>query len=72
MVDNRSNDNTREVVESFARVAAFPVRYLFEGTLGKSMALNTGVSNAKGEIVAFTDDDIVLHPEWLASSEKRL
>ncbi len=67
MVDNRSNDNTREVVESFARVAAFPVRYLFEGTLGKSMALNTGVSNAKGEIVAFTDDDIVLHPEWLAA-----
>ena len=67
VVDNRSSDNTRDLVESFARNAPFPVRYLFEGTLGKSMALNTGVSNAYGDIVAFTDDDVFLHPEWLTT-----
>jgi glucosyl-dolichyl phosphate glucuronosyltransferase len=70
VVDNCSNDNTREVVDSFARTSPFPVRYVFEIALGKSRALNTGIANAEGHIVAFTDDDVILHPAWLSNLKK--
>ena len=37
----------------------------FEPAVGKSNALNTGVSLCRGEVIAFTDDDAVPHPGWL-------
>jgi glucosyl-dolichyl phosphate glucuronosyltransferase len=70
VVDNCSKDNTHQVIQDFARTVSFSVAYLFEGALGKSNALNTGVLAAKGDIVAFTDDDVILHPEWLASLKR--
>jgi glucosyl-dolichyl phosphate glucuronosyltransferase len=67
VVDNNSTDSTREVVKMFARTAAFPVRYVFEKTQGRSAALNAGIAEAKGEIVVFTDDDVLLHQDWLSN-----
>lgn len=65
VVDNNSNDATRDVVGAAAR--CFPDRfvYLFEARAGKSYALNTGVQAARGRIVAFVDDDVVVQPTWL-------
>src|SRR6185295_11932546 len=40
VVDNRSTDHTRQIVEEAARQHPFPVRYLFEDELGKYAALN--------------------------------
>jgi GT2 family glycosyltransferase len=54
------------VVEHAARRASFCIRYIFEDRQGRSAALNTGIAAAQGEIIAFTDDDVLLHPEWLA------
>jgi GT2 family glycosyltransferase len=34
--------------------------------VGKSYALNRGISEARGEIIAFTDDDVLVSPEWLS------
>jgi len=65
VVDNNSKDNTPEVIRDFTRTARLCVRYIFEGRQGRSAALNAGIAAAKGEIVAFTDDDVILHPEWL-------
>ena len=65
LVDNNSKDNTPEVIRDFAKTAGFSVRYIFEHRQGRSPALNAGIAAAKSEIVAFTDDDVVLHPEWL-------
>jgi glycosyltransferase involved in cell wall biosynthesis len=65
VVDNNSKDNTQEVIRDFAKTARFSVRYIFERRQGRSPALNAGIVAAKGEIVAFTDDDVILHPEWL-------
>jgi glycosyltransferase involved in cell wall biosynthesis len=67
VVDNNSSDRTREVVQGFIKTADFPVRYIFEQRQGRSAALNAGIAEAQGEIVAFTDDDVVLHCDWLMS-----
>jgi glucosyl-dolichyl phosphate glucuronosyltransferase len=65
VVDNNSNDGTRSVVES--RVASYPVplRYLFEPRQGKSNALNTGMAATDADVIAFTDDDVQIPPDWL-------
>jgi glycosyltransferase involved in cell wall biosynthesis len=65
VVDNNSADRTREVVGEFARTSEFRVRYVFEPKQGLCHARNTGVANATGEIIAFTDDDVQVAPEWL-------
>lgn len=65
LVDNNSRDDTREAVKKFASNATFPIRYIFEKQQGRSAALNAGIAGAKGEIIAFTDDDVLLHPDWL-------
>lgn len=67
VVDNNSTDLTRVKVENAAAIAKFPVRYVFEGKQGRSSALNRGIAESKGEIVAFTDDDVILDRNWLAS-----
>jgi GT2 family glycosyltransferase len=40
------------------------VTYVHEPRPGLSRARNTGVSVARGELVAFTDDDVELSPNW--------
>ena len=41
------------------------VRYLLENRPGSSIARNCGVAHACGEILAFTDDDVVVDQYWL-------
>ena len=40
---------------------------MFEGAQGKSHALNHGVRQAPGDIIAFTDDDCVPDSHWVAN-----
>lgn len=63
VVDDGSADGTGDMVQR-----EFPqVRYLRqEPNLGPAAARNRGVHVARGEIVAFTDDDCVPPPDWLA------
>jgi glycosyltransferase involved in cell wall biosynthesis len=65
VVDNNSSDQTREVVEDFGRRYPGRFRYLFEPVQGKSHALNAGIRAARGEILAFIDDDVTVEPTWL-------
>ena len=66
VVDNNSTDDTRAVVESFVRSSGCPVLYLRETKPGAAQARNCGISQAKGDMIAFTDDDMIVHPDWLA------
>src|SRR5438045_9093813 len=65
LVDNNSSDRTREVCEEFCRRYPGRFRYLFEPKQGLSHARNAGVREACGDIVAFTDDDVIVQPTWL-------
>lgn len=65
VVDNNSRDQTRQVVEEFCRQDRGRFRYLFEPQQGKSYALNRGIREARGDVVAFTDDDVTMDPTWL-------
>jgi glycosyltransferase involved in cell wall biosynthesis len=65
VVDNNSSDQTRELVEGFCRNYPGRFRYLLERQQGKSYALNSGIREARGEILAFMDDDVVVEPTWL-------
>jgi len=67
VVDNNSSDHTRQVVKSFVATAKMNVRYIFEPRQGKSYALNTGIANSNGQILAFTDDDVIVDKRWVAS-----
>jgi len=67
VVDNNSHDDTRRIVHDFIRSSELPLRYVWEGTQGLCRARNTGIKEAKGEIVAFTDDDVTFDPHWLVS-----
>ncbi len=64
VVDNGSQDNTKEVVNDFSHVPN--LRYLYEPIIGLSRARNTGWRNARGEYIALLDDDAVARPGWLA------
>ena len=67
VVDNASTDGTREVVSAAARRSAVPVLYLHELRSGKSHALNTAIEHARGDLLVFTDDDVLPASGWLAS-----
>ena len=58
VVDNGSTDDTRQVVES-TRLANMPVRYAIETRPGKGYAYNRALAETTGQVLLFTDDDVV-------------
>src|SRR6187551_1034496 len=64
-VDNNSTDNTRAVAEML--LAQYPnrLRYVFEAEQGLSAARNRGIRESRGAIIAFTDDDVRVAPDWV-------
>ena len=65
VVDNNSNDRTREVVEKFIQTHSVRFRYLFEPVQGLSYARNAGIREAEGNVLAFVDDDVTVESTWL-------
>jgi glycosyltransferase involved in cell wall biosynthesis len=65
VVDNNSTDDTRDAVAAAARTFPVPLHYVFEREQGRSPALNAGIRTARGAIIATTDDDVRVEPDWL-------
>jgi glycosyltransferase involved in cell wall biosynthesis len=65
VVDNNSTDGTPAVVERQARDFPVPLRYRLETQQGRSSALNAGIRDAGGAVIAMTDDDVRVAPGWL-------
>ena len=63
VVNNGSTDGTAELLNGFAE--RLPIMQVFEPEKGLSTARNTGMRAARGEILAFTDDDCIPAPDWV-------
>jgi glycosyltransferase involved in cell wall biosynthesis len=61
VVDDGSTDDTAQVAEGFGE----PVRVLRQHHAGAAAALNTGVAQATGDVVAFLDSDDLWLPRKL-------
>jgi len=61
LVDDGSTDTTRQIALTHSKVRYFR----HEKNLGLSVARNTGIAAATGEIVAFTDADCRVDEDWL-------
>ncbi len=62
VVDQSTNDASQRVV---AALADPRLRYHRQSATGKSRALNYALAEAGGDILAFTDDDCTVSPDWL-------
>src|SRR6476619_5819684 len=60
-VDNMSTDRTPEILRQYQQ----DIRILHESKKGPAAARNKGILNAAAEIIAFTDSDCVVDPDWL-------
>lgn len=65
VVNNNCTDATDAVVRSFD--GRLPVRLFFEGTPGKTNALNVAVREATGEYMLFLDEDVLVEPDWMVA-----
>ncbi|MBF0186641.1 MAG: glycosyltransferase [Magnetococcales bacterium] len=62
VVDQSSGTESREIVMQFE---AELLSYLPSSEKGLSRARNVGIRQAKGEVIAFIDDDCISPPDWL-------
>jgi glycosyltransferase involved in cell wall biosynthesis len=59
--DDGSTDDTPKVAAKFP-----PVKYIRGENHGPAAARNRGIGQARGEVIAFTDDDCLVPPNWLS------
>ncbi len=64
VVDNNSTDNTRKIIQSFARKNK-RIKYLFEKKIGAGAARFSGEMNSKGKIILMTDSDCIVPKNWI-------
>jgi len=67
VVDNASSDHTKDVALNF--IDSLNLKYIYEAKRGIPYARNTGIQNARGDIIAFIDDDCVADENWLKHLE---
>jgi glucosyl-dolichyl phosphate glucuronosyltransferase len=60
VVENNSKDSTREVVDGISPRYPGRFRYLFEARQGKSLVLNSGVREARGDVLPFRPQKITM------------
>lgn len=60
LIDDGSTDAVPEIAKEFPKV-----RYVRQDPAGLSVARNHGMKEAAGSLLAYTDDDCIIHPDWL-------
>ena len=65
VVDNRPGaEGSRETVEHW-QAKDGRIRYVTEPRPGSSVARNRGIAATSAQLLAFTDDDVIVDPTWL-------
>ncbi len=67
VVDDGSGDETENVVSSASRGAKFRTTYLRQENRGVATARNRGAREARGDLLLFLDDDILIPPDAIFS-----
>lgn len=63
VVDNGSQDNTKDIVDSYqGRIKN--LRYFYVSTPGLHVGRNLGLEVSEGEVLAYLDDDVIVRPGW--------
>jgi len=65
LVDNAGNKETEGIAASFSKL--LPIKFLVEKKPGKNNALNNALNKATGDLLIFTDDDIIADSAWAKS-----
>lgn len=67
LIDNGSTDNSKDIIEEYIKMnQTFHIEYhYFDDVADSYAARNYGVRQSKGQILAFTDSDCVLEPNWI-------
>jgi glycosyltransferase involved in cell wall biosynthesis len=65
VVNNNCSDETDAVLDDY--MARLPLVRLAESRPGKSFAANLAVQQATGDYIVWTDDDVLVEPDWLAA-----
>jgi O-antigen biosynthesis protein len=67
VMDQSTDDRTRCVVEQLAarHAGCPPIHYHHLERPGLSRAYNAGMQVSEGEVIACTDDDVIVPPNWL-------
>ncbi|MEH2373127.1 hormogonium polysaccharide biosynthesis glycosyltransferase HpsE [Nostoc sp.] len=70
IIDNNSSDNTNEVIQYYQKTCTqkFLLRYFLEKKQGITFARMRAISEARGEFIAFVDDDNLPAPDWVFQS----
>lgn len=63
VVDNADDAATQSVLQRFS--GRLPLEWLVESRRGKNHALNAALPRATGELIIFTDDDVIPNADWL-------
>ncbi|BAY97876.1 glycosyl transferase family protein [Tolypothrix tenuis PCC 7101] len=68
VVDNKSTDNTAEVVKTFqaAWQCPYPLKYCFEEKQGAAYARKRAIAEARGKWIGFLDDDNYPVANWVS------
>lgn len=70
LVIEKSRDLYQEISSYIAANSISNVTVVFSSLFGLSSARNLGVKLAKGDIIAFVDDDVILEPQWAEETAK--
>lgn len=70
IVDDGSTDDTEGLVRELHSISPVQLSYFKQENKGPAAARNSGIKNAKGEIIAFIDSDAVADKKWLESFAK--
>lgn len=69
VVNNNSADATPQIIEKYA-AADERIKGIFAREQGHSHARNAAIEAARGEYIAFTDDDVLVDENWLVDLSK--
>ncbi|MBU1118725.1 glycosyltransferase family 2 protein [Patescibacteria group bacterium] len=65
VVDDGSTDNTAKQIQKIKKETDLNLKYIYQENGRAAKARNTGIKNASGEIIAFTDDDCLPSHYWI-------